>query len=166
MSESNESCSKCAEPIAKHRPTPGCPYQGWTNYETWAVKLWLDNDEGSYRYCQEMAQEAYDETAEGTSAYACMTGTEIFTREERARYKLAEQLKEQHEEGASELLDAGQDSASVFSDLLNAALFEVNWNEVAESLLEDVDRTKTIRAALFARGFKDADAEDEEAANV
>jgi hypothetical protein len=23
-------------------------YQGWTNYPTWAVKLWLDNDEGLY----------------------------------------------------------------------------------------------------------------------
>jgi hypothetical protein len=21
-------------------------YQGWTNYETWAVALWIDNDEG------------------------------------------------------------------------------------------------------------------------
>ena len=23
-------------------------YNGWTNYETWAVKLWMDNEEGSY----------------------------------------------------------------------------------------------------------------------
>jgi len=25
-------------------------YQGWTNYPTFAVKLWLDNDEGLYNY--------------------------------------------------------------------------------------------------------------------
>jgi len=25
-------------------------YNGWTNYQTWAVKLWMDNDEGAYRY--------------------------------------------------------------------------------------------------------------------
>ncbi len=25
-------------------------YNGWSNYETWNVKLWMDNDEGSYNY--------------------------------------------------------------------------------------------------------------------
>ena len=24
-------------------------YNGWRNYETWLVGLWIDNDEGSYR---------------------------------------------------------------------------------------------------------------------
>ena len=24
-------------------------YNGWTNYETWNVALWVDNDEGLYR---------------------------------------------------------------------------------------------------------------------
>jgi hypothetical protein len=25
-------------------------YNGWPNYETWNVMLWMDNDEGMYRY--------------------------------------------------------------------------------------------------------------------
>ena len=28
-------------------------YQGWTNYETWAVNLWLDNEEGVHDYWRE-----------------------------------------------------------------------------------------------------------------
>lgn len=32
-------------------------YEGWTNYETWCVKLWMDNDQGSQEYWAEMAKE-------------------------------------------------------------------------------------------------------------
>ena len=28
-------------------------YNGWTNYETWNVALWLQNDEGLYNFARE-----------------------------------------------------------------------------------------------------------------
>ena len=28
-------------------------YNGWANYETWNVALWLQNDEGLYRFAQQ-----------------------------------------------------------------------------------------------------------------
>ena len=31
-------------------------YNGWTNYETWNVALWIGNDEGLYRCQQETIQ--------------------------------------------------------------------------------------------------------------
>ena len=29
-------------------------YNGYTNYETWAVALWMDNDQGSYAHYREL----------------------------------------------------------------------------------------------------------------
>lgn len=50
-------------------------YNGWTNYETWNVALWIGNEEGSYRYWQAVTQECYDE-ATAPSVNARLTGKE------------------------------------------------------------------------------------------
>src|SRR3954449_7042782 len=91
----------------------GRKYNGWANYETWAVKLWLDNEEPSYRYWTETARDWHgcDEAAAG----------------------LARQLKEEVGEGISLV------EASLYSDLLWAALSEVDWLEIAESYLDDIE---------------------------
>src|SRR5437870_5436518 len=39
-------------------------YNGWSNYETWAVALWIDNDQGTYNEARRMAREAAEEAAE------------------------------------------------------------------------------------------------------
>lgn len=96
-------------------------YNGWTNYETWNVKLWLDNEEPSYRYWQEAAAEVWAEAE----------ADHPFSRSERGRIDLGDRLKEEITEGSP----LGDD-ASMYSDLLGAALSEVNWGEVANSLLE------------------------------
>ena len=85
-------------------------YNGWTNYETWNVKLWMDNDEGSYSFWQEEAQRAYD-NAEAEKS---------FTRQERAALDLSAQIKDQHEENTPT-------TSGCYADLLNAALSQVNW---------------------------------------
>ena len=82
-------------------------YNGWTNYETWNVKLWLDNDEGTYDETQHMARGARDEL------------------------ELADELKSYVEDMMPDL------GASMFSDLLGAAMQEVNWQEIAAAYIED-----------------------------
>ena len=101
-------------------------YNGWTNYETWNAKLWMDNDESSYSYWNEIAQECYND-AEAGESYPSQT------REDAAAYTLSERLKDEHEEAAPVV-------TGFYADILSAALSEVNWYEIAQSLLEDVDK--------------------------
>ena len=47
---------------------PDTSYNGWTNYETWNVALWINNDEGLYRNAVRYVQqcERLDETVDYT----------------------------------------------------------------------------------------------------
>lgn len=99
-------------------------YNGWSNYETWVVNLWLGNDEGSYETCRSLAERCFEDA----------TADEVLSRKERACYQLANELKEMIEDGnpvASEV--------SVYSDLLKASISEVNWREIANGLLQEID---------------------------
>jgi hypothetical protein len=98
-------------------------YNGWSNYETWAVKLWIDNEQGTYEYWREMTREAW-ENAEEDRRYPSQT------RKESATCMLADMLKDEHEEAKPEV-------TGVFADLLNAAMSEVDWYEIASAMIEN-----------------------------
>lgn len=101
-------------------------YQGWTNYETWTVSLWLDNEEGTYRLWRERTARF---RAEAPSM--AQVRERVWTTEEAVKYALADELKAEISLG-SPLQEPG-----MYSDLLAAALSEVNWQEIAERWLED-----------------------------
>ena len=100
-------------------------YNGWTNYETWAVKLWLDNDEATYNMCLGLAEDARQDPN---------PHPEIFTGRQHASHVLADHLKAQVED-ESPLAD----TASLYSDLLNAAISEVDWSEIAGAYLDETE---------------------------
>jgi hypothetical protein len=97
-------------------------YNGWHNYETWCVNLWLDNEESSYRYWRSMAEEAW-EAAEARGSY---------TKKESAVKALAETL-------CQEYTDNMPVSDGVYGDVLQAAFSEVDWQEIATALLEEYE---------------------------
>jgi hypothetical protein len=108
-------------------------YNGWFNYETWCVNLWMSNDAGSDEYYREMAQETYNTAEEVTRS----DGSILFTRDEVATRKLADCLKDDHHERQEEY---SSQVTGVFADLLGAALSEVNWHEIAQHYIADVDK--------------------------
>lgn len=87
-------------------------YNGWSNYETWVVKLWMDNESGSQDYWREEAAQYLDS--------------------ECPRADLADALKGWHEENMPEL-------HGVYADLMNAALGSVDWHEIATNLLSEAE---------------------------
>ena len=107
-------------------------YNGWTNYETWNVKLLMDNEQGSYNYYGEIAQECYDAAEPSDSPR--------FTKDEQATLDLSARLKDEYETAMHDWLEESKKSASVWADLLGAALSEVNWHEIAENLMGDVGK--------------------------
>jgi hypothetical protein len=78
-------------------------YNGWTNYETWATALWIDNEPHTYAERRDLARRAF-----GVSQYADSLRTWI-------------------RDWAPDL------GATLWADLLGAALAEVNWDEIAEN---------------------------------
>ena len=106
-------------------------YNGWTNYETWSVNLWLENEEGIYRYWREAAR----------ACWVAAKADETFSRAERARFALADQLKD-----AIEVDNPLVEPADLYADLLGAALSEVHWGEIAQGFLTDIAEEQETRS--------------------
>jgi len=91
---------------------------GWTNYETWAVSLWLDNDVEQYRKIQGHAE----------TDLAFFEGDK-----EAAAHSFATWLQKEIEDKIPSYLKG------LYADLLNGALSAVNWAEIATNWLASID---------------------------
>ena len=86
-------------------------YNGWSNYETWLVNLWMDNEPGGKEFIWDWL---------GEQSVAVQAGN------------LAYYLEITHEDEVENINVTG-----FWKDLLNGALSEINWMEVAIHIMEE-----------------------------
>ena len=98
-------------------------YNGWTNYETWLVALWIDNEEGSYSDRCAAADEAWEDTDEADTPE---------DRSDAARIALAKWIDDYIEEVVDSFSLAG-----FVADLVSSATSQVDSFEIADNWLSE-----------------------------
>ena len=102
-------------------------FNGWKNYPTWAVNLWLSNDEPLYRETLERTEAAMD------AAEAEQIEHPYWSEEECLRDGVADMLKAWvTDELAPDL------GATFAADLLGYSLALVEWHDIADAWIEQV----------------------------
>ena len=99
-------------------------YNGWKNYPTWCVNLWLDNDQGTQEWALEIVRDATEDASH-------------------PRYGAATALRDQVRGWIEEEdnLSLTGPNASCASDLLGYALDCVDWYELADAWITNYEES-------------------------
>ena len=91
-------------------------YNGWVNYETWAMNLWIENDPGTQDEMREICQNAVDREESVEDAIHAARSVLEDTWEERKP-------------------DLG---ATVWSDFVTTSFGEVHWYDIVEDVVKEL----------------------------
>jgi len=115
-------------------------YNGWTNYETWNFKLWLDNDQDVHNY---IIDEIKKIKAIGYDAEAYEVSNFLRSYIDDNMPNLNVSTRSQSKYGSM------CDKQGFYLDILNTALRCINTYEVAESYLEDLKEDEPKKMDAF-----------------
>jgi hypothetical protein len=100
-------------------------YNGWTNYETWAVGMYLD---GNY-------------TGEGTYRAVLDLVREQMVQRDANQYSISDVADALQAWFDDEIYNDSHELSGIVGDLLKAALDEVEWRELAEHKIAEVSES-------------------------
>ena len=100
-------------------------YNGWTNYETWLLALWIDNDPGAQEYWRERATGAIEVSLPSDSA-------DLADLIHEAAHAIADELESDTEENSP----AG--ITGFYADIINAAMRDIDYYSIAQHWLEEI----------------------------
>ncbi len=88
-------------------------YNGYANYETWLVNVWIDNEQDSIDFWVDAAKHYYNKAKE----------TKFFTRQEEAVFLFADDMKEYFEDNIPDSTEIG----GLYADMLHGCMTVVDW---------------------------------------
>jgi GTP cyclohydrolase III len=115
-------------------------YNGWKNYETWAVKLWLDNEEAGQALQQELLEQAQNDVAQALSnpndcfPLVFKMDSPYWSKEEAVKFTLTNLLNDYITEN-----NPLAKTFSVYSDLIATAIDKVSFRELAAHIIADAE---------------------------
>jgi hypothetical protein len=108
-------------------------YNGWTNRETWALNLWLTNDQGLYEMTRERVADAVNEYSDGYEQGDGMRLSDILPR---IAGETVRAVWEELTDPNGELMDA-VDILQMVRDV--GGEYRVNWDEIGAAWLPEND---------------------------
>lgn len=99
-------------------------YNGWKNYPTWCVSLWLNNDQETQEMLREIVSQSLQEAQECEQV-----ASGVWSQEQADKFTVADNLKAFFNDDDCGIVP--ELGASMAADLLGYALDCVNWEEIA-----------------------------------